>query len=212
MGSRVLGFLRDILIASVLGAGPVADAFFVAFKLPNFLRRLFAEGAFNAAFVPLFAGSLERDGRGGGQVVRGRRSHGPAVDASSAGHRRADRDAVADARAGAGLRRGAGEAGTHRAAHAAHLPLHPADLARLPPRRRAQLALSLRRRRGHADPAQPLPDRGASWPFSLDRDAGARVGYRSYGRRDRGSSSGWSLRRRGRACRSACAGPGSRRG
>ena len=63
MGSRVLGFLRDILIASVLGAGPVADAFFVAFKLPNFLRRLFAEGAFNAAFVPLFAGTLERDGR-----------------------------------------------------------------------------------------------------------------------------------------------------
>ena len=63
MGSRVLGFLRDILIASVLGAGPVADAFFVAFKLPNFLRRLFAEGAFNAAFVPLFAGVLERDGR-----------------------------------------------------------------------------------------------------------------------------------------------------
>ena len=63
MGSRVLGFARDILIASTLGAGPVADAFFIAFKLPNFLRRLFAEGAFNAAFVPLFAGSLERDGR-----------------------------------------------------------------------------------------------------------------------------------------------------
>ena len=63
MGSRVLGFLRDILIAQILGAGPVADAFFVAFKLPNFLRRLFAEGAFNAGFVPLFAGTLERDGR-----------------------------------------------------------------------------------------------------------------------------------------------------
>jgi putative peptidoglycan lipid II flippase len=63
MGSRVLGFTRDILIASTLGAGPIADAFFIAFKLPNFLRRLFAEGAFNAAFVPLFAGTLERDGR-----------------------------------------------------------------------------------------------------------------------------------------------------
>jgi len=62
MGSRVLGFLRDILIASSLGAGPVADAFFIAFKLPNFLRRLFAEGAFNAAFVPLFAGELEKNG------------------------------------------------------------------------------------------------------------------------------------------------------
>ena len=46
--SRILGFLRDILIAAVVGTGPVADAFFVAFKLPNFFRRLFAEGAFNA--------------------------------------------------------------------------------------------------------------------------------------------------------------------
>lgn len=62
-GSRVLGFLRDILIAAFLGAGPVADAFFVAFKLPNFFRRLFAEGAFNAAFVPLFARRLEQEGR-----------------------------------------------------------------------------------------------------------------------------------------------------
>ena len=45
MGSRVLGFVRDILVAAMLGAGPVADAFFVAFKLPNLFRRLFAEGA-----------------------------------------------------------------------------------------------------------------------------------------------------------------------
>ena len=63
MISRVLGFLRDILIAALMGAGPVADAFFVAFKLPNFFRRLFAEGAFNAAFVPLFAGRLAADGQ-----------------------------------------------------------------------------------------------------------------------------------------------------
>lgn len=60
--SRVLGFLRDILIAAALGTGPVADAFFVAFRFPNLFRRLFAEGAFNAAFVPLFAARLERDG------------------------------------------------------------------------------------------------------------------------------------------------------
>ena len=52
--SRVLGFVRDILIAAVLGAGPVADAFFVAFRIPNLFRRLFAEGAFDAAFIPLF--------------------------------------------------------------------------------------------------------------------------------------------------------------
>ncbi|WP_439817082.1 murein biosynthesis integral membrane protein MurJ [Zavarzinia sp. CC-PAN008] len=56
--SRVLGFVRDVLFAAVLGAGPVADAFFVAFRLPNLFRALFAEGAFNAAFVPLYAGRL----------------------------------------------------------------------------------------------------------------------------------------------------------
>ncbi len=62
MASRVLGFVRDILIARFLGTGPVADAFFVAFKFPNFFRRLFAEGAFNAAFVPQFARTLQADG------------------------------------------------------------------------------------------------------------------------------------------------------
>lgn len=62
MVSRVFGFARDILIANVLGAGSLADAFFVAFKFPNLFRRLFAEGAFTAAFVPIFAGLLETKG------------------------------------------------------------------------------------------------------------------------------------------------------
>lgn len=62
MISRLLGFARDVTIASSLGASYLSDAFFVAFKLPNFLRRLFAEGAFNAAFVPMFAGMLAVDG------------------------------------------------------------------------------------------------------------------------------------------------------
>lgn len=62
MASRVLGFLRDMAIAAAVGAGPVADAFFVAFKLPNFFRRLFAEGAFNAAFVPIYSRLIEREG------------------------------------------------------------------------------------------------------------------------------------------------------
>lgn len=62
MASRALGFVRDILIAAFLGAGPVAEAFFVAFRLPNMFRRFFAEGAFNMAFVPLFAKRLEGDG------------------------------------------------------------------------------------------------------------------------------------------------------
>ncbi len=63
LGSRILGFIRDILVATFLGTGWIADAFFVAFKFPNLFRRLFAEGAFNAAFVPQFAGLLESDGR-----------------------------------------------------------------------------------------------------------------------------------------------------
>ena len=62
MASRLLGFLRDILIAALAGAGPVADAFFVANKLPNMFRRLFGEGAFNAAFVPEFTGLLATEG------------------------------------------------------------------------------------------------------------------------------------------------------
>lgn len=52
--SRVTGFIRDALIAGILGVSGLTDAFFVAFKLPNFFRRFFAEGAFNAAFIPLF--------------------------------------------------------------------------------------------------------------------------------------------------------------
>ncbi len=63
MMSRILGFIRDILIATVLGAGPISDAFFVAFRIPNMFRRLVAEGAFTAAFVPLFARQLEEEGK-----------------------------------------------------------------------------------------------------------------------------------------------------
>ncbi len=63
LASRVLGFVRDVLTAALLGAGPVADAFFVAFRLPNHFRALLAEGAFNAAFVPVFSRLMVEDGR-----------------------------------------------------------------------------------------------------------------------------------------------------
>src|SRR5580658_17585 len=53
--SRLTGFLRDVMLAAIIGAGPVADAFFVAFRLPNHFRAIFAEGAFNAAFIPAYA-------------------------------------------------------------------------------------------------------------------------------------------------------------
>lgn len=59
LASRILGFARDILFAAYLGAGPAAEAFVVAFSLPNMFRRFFAEGAFNMAFVPLFSKKVE---------------------------------------------------------------------------------------------------------------------------------------------------------
>ncbi|MBF0284201.1 MAG: murein biosynthesis integral membrane protein MurJ [Magnetococcales bacterium] len=68
--SRILGFVRDMIIARVLGAGMGADAFFVAQKLPNFLRRLFAEGAFSAAFVPVFSDYAQKEGEEGARQAR----------------------------------------------------------------------------------------------------------------------------------------------
>ena len=56
--SRISGYVRDILIAIFLGSGPIADAFFVAFRIPNTFRRLFGEGSFNAAFVPSYSKEL----------------------------------------------------------------------------------------------------------------------------------------------------------
>jgi putative peptidoglycan lipid II flippase len=66
LASRLLGFVRDILIASYLGSGPIAEAFLVAFSLPNMFRRFFAEGAFNMAFIPMFSKKLE-----GGEDAKG---------------------------------------------------------------------------------------------------------------------------------------------
>jgi putative peptidoglycan lipid II flippase len=63
LGSRAFGFARETLMAAALGTGPMADAFYAAFRFPNLFRRLFAEGAFNAAFVPLFAKEIEAGGK-----------------------------------------------------------------------------------------------------------------------------------------------------
>ncbi|GGK32329.1 murein biosynthesis integral membrane protein MurJ [Salinarimonas ramus] len=76
LASRVLGFVRDVLVAATLGAGPVADAFLVAFRLPNLARRALAEGALTAGFAPLYGRVLERDGaraaaRLGGEALSG---------------------------------------------------------------------------------------------------------------------------------------------
>ena len=66
--SRITGFLRDIMLAAFLGAGPVADAFFIAFRLPNHFRAIFAEGAFNAAFIPAYARIRTQGGTGAAKI------------------------------------------------------------------------------------------------------------------------------------------------
>jgi putative peptidoglycan lipid II flippase len=60
--SRILGFVREVMIAGILGAGPIAEAFIVAMRLPNLLRQMFAEGAFSAAFVPVFTRHVAEGG------------------------------------------------------------------------------------------------------------------------------------------------------
>jgi len=72
LASRILGFVRDVVVARAFGAGEAADAFFVAFRIPNLFRRLFAEGAFNQAFVPVLSGSR---GDGGDEAVRDLAAH-----------------------------------------------------------------------------------------------------------------------------------------
>ena len=70
--SRIFGFVRDALMAAVLGISPVSDAFNAAFRFPNLFRRLFAEGAFNTAFVPMFSSALETEGNDGAKELASR--------------------------------------------------------------------------------------------------------------------------------------------
>jgi putative peptidoglycan lipid II flippase len=69
--SRILGFVREVMIAGILGSGPVAEAFIVAMRLPNLLRQMFAEGAFSAAFVPIFTRHLTEEGKAGARAFAG---------------------------------------------------------------------------------------------------------------------------------------------
>lgn len=70
--SRATGFGRDVVVANLLGAGAMADAFFIALRLPNHFRAIFAEGAFNAAFVPTYAGLLAKEGFDAARLAAGR--------------------------------------------------------------------------------------------------------------------------------------------
>ena len=70
--SRVTGFARDIVLAAIIGAGPIADAFVVALRIPNHFRAIFGEGAFNNAFVPTYSRLLETTGPGSARTFSGR--------------------------------------------------------------------------------------------------------------------------------------------
>ncbi len=69
--SRIVGFARDVMTAAVLGAGPLADAFFVALKIPNFFRHVTAEGAFSVSFVPIYSKTLQKDGEEAAGIFAG---------------------------------------------------------------------------------------------------------------------------------------------
>ncbi len=186
--SRVAGFVRDIVLSAVLGSGAVADAFFVAFKLPNFFRRLFAEGAFSAAFVPLFSRELQDHGRAEA-LAFARQAHAalllvlvpfsavliiamPLVVGLLAPGMRDDADLCHGRRVR-----------PHR------LPLSALHLARLALWRRAEQHRPFRPCRGHAHPAQPDADRRGAGPHALPAQ-----------RRLRRRRSAW----RSRACCNGC--------
>ena len=168
------------MIAALLGAGPLADAFFVAFKLPNFLRRLFAEGAFNAGFVPLFARTLEGEGRAAAKAFAEQAQAiqlavlAPLVLLTIVAMPWVIVVMAPGFEPGRRALRGRGRAVPD------HLRLHPVHRAGRALWRRAQLARPLRRRRRGADPAQSLPDRRADPERALARCSGpcARLGGR----------------------------------
>lgn len=70
--SRVAGFVRDVMTAAILGAGPIADAFFIALRFPNFFRRITAEGAFSVSFIPVYTDTLTKDGEDAAAVLASR--------------------------------------------------------------------------------------------------------------------------------------------
>ena len=154
--SRITGFVRDIVLAAILGAGPVADAFFVALRLPNHFRAIFAEGAFNAAFVPAYARIREQGGATRAGLFADRiftlllASQIVLLAVALAVHAGGDRCA------GAGLRARSGALRARGRSHPHHLSLSAAGHAGHALWRHPQCAAALRRRRRGADPAQSL--------------------------------------------------------
>jgi putative peptidoglycan lipid II flippase len=154
--SRILGFVRDFVIARTFGAGMLTDAFFVAFKLPNLLRRLFAEGAFSQAFVPVLGEYRNQRGPEETRQLVDRVSQ-PAVSGRPGRHpARHGRRAAAGLPLGTGLCRRPGQVRPDRQPDAHHLPLYSVHVAGRACRRRAQHLEPLCRTRFHAGTAQRL--------------------------------------------------------
>ena len=149
------------MLAAFLGAGPVADAFFVAFRLPNHFRAIFAEGAFNAAFIPAYARIRTQEGKDAAEIFGDRIFTlllatqivllVLALALHAAGHRSV----------GARLLARAAAISVGDFAHPHHLSVSPAHYAGDALGRHSQRAASLRRRRSGADPAQSRDDRNA---------------------------------------------------
>ncbi len=159
--SRISGFVRDIILAAVLGAGPVADAFFVALRLPNHFRAIFAEGAFNAAFVPAYARIREEGGAArAGQFADRIFTLLLASQIVSAGGG-AGVYASGDRCACAGLRTRSRPVCAGRRTHPYHIPLFAVDHARDALRRHPQRSATVCCRRRRSDPAQFVAHAGA---------------------------------------------------
>ena len=183
--SRITGLVRETLQAVLFGAGMQMDAFEAAFRLPNILRRLFAEGAFSQAFVPILA---EYQRRRGDDATRDLVGHvGGDPGAGPAGRDGAGRVGRARARLPARERLcgNARQDRTDRGPHPHRLPVHPVRVAGLAGRRRAQRLPALRRARVHAGAAQPVDHRRGDLPREVLRSADQGAGLGRVHRRRR---------------------------
>ncbi len=188
--SRLTGFLRDIMLAAIIGAGPVADAFFVAFRLPNHFRAIFAEGAFNAAFIPAYARIRTQGGADAAETLRRPHLHaavgvsGRAAGAGAYFHPASDRSA------GAGFLARAAAIRARDFADADHVSLSSPHHAGDAVGRHPQCAASLRGGGSGADPAQCRDD-GDAGVCRLFPERGP---CRGLGRADFGRAAGrfWS--------------------
>ena len=161
--SRITGLARESLKAVTFGAGLQMDAFEAAFRLPNILRRLFAEGAFSQAFVPVLpstGGSAARRHAGARRTRRDAPRRG-AAGAVGAGH---PRRAVAGLPAGGRVRADTGQGRAHGGDDPHHVSVHPVHLARVARRRRAERLSAVRDPCVHAGAAQPVDHRRGDLP------------------------------------------------